>query len=76
MSIDSAIHVPSVSRDELIAALSRGQAVLVDVLSPESFAAAHIDGAINLPVAQIAGRAAAVLPDRHAPIVVYCGGPT
>jgi len=76
MSTDSTMDVPSVSRSELVAALRRGQAVLVDVLSPESYAAAHIDGAINLPVAQIPARAAAALPDRHAPIIVYCGSPT
>jgi rhodanese-related sulfurtransferase len=76
MSVSGAAHVPSVSRDELVLALRRGQTTLVDVLSPESYAANHIDGAINLPVAQIASRAPAVLPDREAAIVVYCGGPT
>jgi phage shock protein E len=49
---------------------------LVDVLSPESYAAAHIDGAINLPVADVVARAGQLIPDRSRPIVVYCGGPT
>ena len=49
---------------------------LVDVLSPESFAANHIPQAINLPVADIPTRAAEVVSERDAPIVVYCGGPT
>ena len=64
----------TVTRDELDAL--RGAVTLVDVLSPESFALAHIPGAINLPVADIARRAANLLPDRHAAIVTYCGGPT
>ena len=68
--------VTSVSRDELIVALRRRGAVLLDVLSPESFAAAHIPGAVNLPLAEIGRRAREVVPDRQAPIVVYCGGPT
>jgi rhodanese-related sulfurtransferase len=68
--------VPSVSRDELVGALRSGRIVLVDVLSPESFAAMHIPGAINLPVADIARRASVILPDRRRPIVTYCGGPT
>jgi rhodanese-related sulfurtransferase len=68
--------VSTITRDELIGALRAGRIVLVDVLSPESFAARHIPGAINLPVAEIARRASAVLPDRTAPIVTYCGGPT
>jgi rhodanese-related sulfurtransferase len=50
--------------------------ILVDVLSPESFAAMHIPGSINIPVAEIARRAPAALPDRRARIATYCGGPT
>ncbi len=68
--------IPEISRDELIRALRDRRIVLVDVLSPESFAAAHIPGAINLPVADIARRAGELLPDRRASIVTYCGGPT
>jgi rhodanese-related sulfurtransferase len=62
-----------VGREELVRALAAGRITLVDVLSPESFAAMHIPGAINLPVAEIEERAGAVLPNRLAPIVVYCG---
>jgi rhodanese-related sulfurtransferase len=69
-------HVPEISREELIAALRGGGVMLVDVLSPESFAANHIPHAINLPVADIPSRAAEVVENRGAPIVVYCGGPT
>jgi rhodanese-related sulfurtransferase len=65
-----------VSREELIGALRAGRVTLIDVLSPESFAAMHIPGAINLPVADVARRAPQLLPDRDAPIVTYCGGPT
>jgi rhodanese-related sulfurtransferase len=66
----------TVSREELIGALRENRVTLVDVLSPESFAANHIPAAINLPVAEISRRAAAVLPDRNALVVTYCGGPT
>jgi rhodanese-related sulfurtransferase len=68
--------VATISREELIRALASTRVVLLDVLSPESFAAQHIPGAINLPVADIARQASTVLPDRDAPIVAYCGGPT
>ncbi|HKB09094.1 MAG TPA: rhodanese-like domain-containing protein [Vicinamibacterales bacterium] len=66
----------SIMRDELIRVLRAGRIVLVDVLSPESFATRHIPGAINLPVADIPRRAPEVLPDRSTEIVAYCGGPT
>jgi len=68
--------VADISRQDLIRELRRQRIVLVDVLSPESFASRHIPGAINLPVADIARRAADVLPDRDARVVVYCGGST
>jgi len=68
--------VPTISREELEVALRRGRLTLLDVLSPESFAVAHLPGAINLPLADILRRASAVLPDPRASIVAYCGGPT
>ena len=50
--------------------------VVLDVLSREAYAAGHLPGALNIPVAELRGRAAAELADRDRPIVVYCGGPT
>ena len=70
------VKVPEISRDELIRAMRASAITLVDVLSPESFAAMHMPGAINLPVVDLARRAAEALPDRRARIVTYCGGPT
>ena len=72
----SAADVAIISREDLRAALRVHDVTLVDVLSPESFAATHLPGALNLPVADLVRRASAVLPDRRATIVVYCGGPT
>lgn len=68
--------IPAISREQLLPALRRGRVRLVDVLSPESFSAMHIPGAINLPVADIARRAGDLLPDKDEAIVTYCGGPT
>ena len=72
----SAVDLAEISRDQLVRALRDRRITLLDVLSPETFAGMHIPGAINLPVAQIARRAAELLQDRNAPIVTYCGGPT
>lgn len=62
--------------NELIGSVRAGQMTLVDVLSPDSYATRHIPGAVNLPVADIPARVHEVLPDRDAPVVVYCGSPT
>jgi len=50
--------------------------VVLDVLSPEAYAVAHLPGAINIPTGQLRDRAAAELPDPARAVVVYCGGPT
>jgi rhodanese-related sulfurtransferase len=48
--------------------------VLLDVRSPEAFAAGHVDGSLNLPHARIDGSALAAHPPETL-FVVYCAGP-
>jgi rhodanese-related sulfurtransferase len=45
---------------------------IVEALPPEYFEQGHIPGAINLPHTEVRERADELLPDKHAPIVVYC----
>ncbi|MFO0627584.1 MAG: molybdopterin-synthase adenylyltransferase MoeB [Polyangiales bacterium] len=59
--------------DALRAALDAGEPlVLLDVREPHEFAAGQIDGAVNLPLARVAGEVPAVVPDLRARVVVYC----
>jgi rhodanese-related sulfurtransferase len=44
---------------------------LVDVRTPEEFAAGHLDGAVNIPVQELDGRMAELEP-KGEPIVLYC----
>ena len=53
-------------------ALVQGGARLVDVRTPEEFAAGHLEGALNVPVDALQGRALAELAPTDAPVVVYC----
>jgi rhodanese-related sulfurtransferase len=46
--------------------------VLVDALSPMSFAMSHLPGAINITPDWIDDRARRRIPDLETPIVVYC----
>lgn len=46
--------------------------VLLDVRTPEEYAAGHIDGALNIPHDQLEKRLAELPADRSAEIVVYC----
>ena len=58
---------------ELAARLEAGTApVLLDVRSPEEFAAGHIPGAINIPYDEVPARLAEIAEHRDAELVVYC----
>lgn len=48
--------------------------VILDVRSPEAYAAGHVPGAINLPHGRIVERNLAAFPAGTA-FVVYCSGP-
>ncbi len=67
---------PEISRNELRRRLRDSALKIVDVLPVESYAAAHIPGAISIPLELVASRARELLPDRNAEIVVYCGNLT
>ncbi len=59
--------ISSAKAHELVANGAR----LVDVRSPGEFASAHLDGARNIPVGDVARRAAE-LGDKSRPVIVYC----
>ena len=62
-----------VGRDELLLRLKRGEVIVLDVRPPLEYSAGHIPGAVNIPLAELAGRLAG-LP-RQPEIVAYCRGP-
>lgn len=68
--------VPQIARDELVRRLHDPTLTIVNVLPREAWRQRRIPGSISLPVAEIPAHAAAVLPNRHADIVVYCASPT
>jgi rhodanese-related sulfurtransferase len=62
-----------ISLDELRATLaSPNPPRVAEILGPHQFARGHLPGAVNLPLENMLERAAQVLPDKSAPIVVYC----
>ena len=67
----------TIARDTLKAKIARNDDfVLVETLPESFYRHTHLPGALNLPPNQVEERAAALLPDKDAEIVVYCGGPT
>jgi rhodanese-related sulfurtransferase len=65
--------IPEISREELKRHLHDGSLTIVDVLPAESYATAHIPGALSIPLEVVATRAPELLRDHAAEIVVYCG---
>ena len=62
-----------VDRDALIERVTSGDCVVLDVRPPEEYAAAHLAGAISMPLEQLERRLGELPRDR--PIVAYCRGP-
>lgn len=65
-------HLSAMSPDQLAECLETGQIVLLDVRPPEEYSAAHLPGAISIPLDELEGRLAELPQDR--PIVAYCRG--
>jgi rhodanese-related sulfurtransferase len=67
----------TISREELKSKIDRhDNFILLEALPEEAYQLAHLPGAINLPFDEVSSRAAEVLPDKSAEIVVYCASPT
>src|SRR5512134_1951806 len=64
--------VPLMSQETLLQRQARNDAALfvLDVRTPEEFAAGHVPGAVNVPHDQLANRLAEVPRDKD--VVVYC----
>ena len=65
--------VEAIDRDELVARLSRGDVVLVDVRPREEFDAGHIEGARSIPIDEFEQRMHE-LPEGQE-VIAYCRGP-
>lgn len=65
-------HLSAMSPDQLSECLQAGQIVLLDVRPPEEYSAAHLPGAISIPLDELEGRLGELPQDR--PIVAYCRG--
>ncbi|MGW5054299.1 rhodanese-like domain-containing protein [Actinokineospora sp. NPDC004072] len=71
--------LPLISREELRAALADGSVVVVDTMPVAYYEKQHLPGARNIPgfpyerAAEFTDEhAPSVLPDKSAPVVVYC----
>ncbi|MBZ5640182.1 MAG: rhodanese-like domain-containing protein [Acidobacteriia bacterium] len=70
---ESPVAEREISREEVARRLRDPLLTIVDVLPRESYAGAHLPGAVSLPLAEVSDRAREVLPDPDREIAVYCG---
>ena len=61
-----------IHRAELAELIEADEVVLIDALPAAYYEREHLPGAINLVEADVAERAATLLPDKGAAIVTYC----
>jgi rhodanese-related sulfurtransferase len=62
-----------ISAEETLALIERSDAPLVlDVRTPEEFAAGHVPGALNLPHDQVPVRLAELASHKSSSVIVYC----
>jgi rhodanese-related sulfurtransferase/DNA-binding transcriptional ArsR family regulator len=62
-----------VPRSELLTRVREGLVTVLDVRPPEEFAAGHVPGAVNIPLAELEQRLEELGKDQE--IVAYCRGP-
>ncbi len=66
--------VKEITYDEFLSIRNSGEKyVLIDVLSPDSYASGHIPGAISMPLDTITPENAAKVLNKEDNIIVYCG---
>jgi phage shock protein E len=65
---------PSIAADKLIERLDKKdtELLVLDVRTPEEFAAGHVPGAVNIPHDQLPNRIAEITNAKHKDVVVYC----
>jgi rhodanese-related sulfurtransferase len=60
------------STSHAVQLINRERAVVVDVCDPEEFAASHVGGAKNVPVAQLEQRLPEVVKNKAVPLILVC----
>jgi rhodanese-related sulfurtransferase len=62
----------TITRSELKDLIDRGEVTVVEALPAPYYDQGHLPGAINIPHTEVRELAPQLLPDKDAPIVVYC----
>ena len=61
-----------VTAAEAVQLINREKAVLIDVCEPQEYAAGHVKGAKNVPLAQLQERLPQVAKNKAVPVILVC----
>ncbi|OIN94562.1 MAG: sulfurtransferase [Comamonadaceae bacterium CG1_02_60_18] len=62
----------ALSADAAVLLMNRQKAVVVDVCEPAEFAAGHVIGAKNVPLAQLEEKLASAVKNKATPLILVC----
>lgn len=60
------------SPTDAVMLMNREKAVVVDVCQPDEFAAAHVAGAKNIPLADLEAKLAGAIKNKATPVILVC----
>ncbi len=60
------------SAAQAVQLINREKAVVIDVCEPQEFAAGHVNGARNVPLAQLQERLPQVVKNKAVPVILTC----
>jgi rhodanese-related sulfurtransferase len=63
---------PGISVEEALKIAKEPETSLIDVRTSQEYVEGHIEGAVNVPVAEIQSSWQGLPKDHYAPIIVYC----
>jgi len=61
-----------ISAAHAVQLMNREKAVVVDVSDPQDFAAGHIAGSKNIPLADLEAKLAAAVKNKNLPLILVC----
>ena len=62
----------SLNANEVVQLINREKATVVDVCSPDEFAAGHVAGAKNVPLGELEAKLGGLVKNKTAPLVLVC----
>mgnify|MGYP001756716955 FL=1 len=71
-SLSGAAGAGSVNANEAVQLINREKATVIDVCSPDEFAAGHVGGARNVPLGELEAKLPGLVKNKNNPLILVC----